>query len=34
LNGFKTNLLSGVVSESKLQGQVMNYKDYKLNQQK
>jgi len=34
LNGFKTNLLNGVVSESKLQGQVMNYKDYKLNQQK
>ena len=29
LNGFKTNLLSGVVSESKLQNEVMNYKDYK-----
>ena len=34
LNGFKTNLLSGVVSESKLQNEVMNYKDYKSKQQK
>ena len=34
LNGFKTNLLSGVVSESKLQNEVMNYKDFKLKQQK
>ena len=34
LNGFQTNLLNGVTSESKLQTQVMNYKDFKLNQQK
>ena len=34
LNGFKTNLLNGVVSESKLQNEVMNYKDYKSKQQK
>lgn len=34
LNGFKTNLLNGVVSESKLQKEVMNYKDFKLKQQK
>ena len=34
LNGFKTNLLSGVVTESKLQNEVMNYKDFKLKQQK
>lgn len=34
LNGFQTNLLNGVTSESKLQAQVMNYKDFKLNQQK
>lgn len=33
LNGFKTNLLSGVVSESKLQNKVMNYKDFKLKQE-
>ena len=34
LNGFKTNLLNGVVSESKLQNEVMNYKDYKSKQHK
>jgi hypothetical protein len=28
-NGFKTNLLDGVTSESKLQKQVLNYKDFK-----
>jgi len=34
LNGFQTNLLNGVTSESKLQTQVMNYKDFKLKQKK
>jgi len=34
LNGFKTNLLDGVVSESQLQKQVLNYKDYKAQTQK
>ena len=29
-NGFKTNLLNGIISESKLQNDVMNYKDFKL----
>jgi hypothetical protein len=28
-NGFKTNLLDGVVTESQLQKQVLNYKDFK-----
>jgi len=30
LNGFKTNLLDGISSETRLQKQVMSYKDYKL----
>ena len=30
VNGFKTDLLNNVVSETKLQKQVMSYKDYKL----
>lgn len=29
-NGFKTNLLNGIISESNLQNDVMNYKDFKL----
>lgn len=34
LNGFKTSLLDGVVSETQLQKQVLNYKDYKAQAQK
>ena len=34
LNGFKSNLLDGIVSESQLQQKVLNYKDFKKSMQK